>query len=112
MTGLLQASVFGLALASAGGACAADASFDGTWSGKLGREKPWPVTIVIAKGKVIGFSEKGVPFEVRFSKATANGLVFGDGSNYQVELSKSGADAVSAQVHGRLGTGPARLTRS
>jgi len=111
MTGLLQTLLVGVALASAGAACAGDMSWDGTWNGNLGKQKPWPVTIVITHGKVVQFSEKGVPFDVRFSNPTPNGMVFGDGSNYQVELSKAG-NAVSAEVHGRLGAGPARLTRS
>jgi hypothetical protein len=111
MTRYLQALLFGVALTSASGAGAADTNWDGTWSGNLGKQKPWPVTIVITRGKVVQFSEKGVPFDVRFSNPTANGLIFGDGSNYEVELSKAG-NAVSAEVHGRLGTGPARLTRS
>jgi hypothetical protein len=111
MTRLLQILLVGVALTSAGSACAADTNWDGTWSGNLGKQKPWPVTVVITRGKVVQFSEKGVPFDVRFSNPTATGITFGDGSNYEVELSKAG-NAVSAEVHGRLGTGPARLTRS
>jgi hypothetical protein len=111
MSRLFQTLLVGVALTMAGGACAGDMSWDGTWSGNLGKQKPWPVTIVITRGKVVQFSERGVPFDVRFSNPTANGIVFGDGSNYEVELSKAG-NAVSAEVHGRLGTGPARLTRS
>jgi hypothetical protein len=111
MDRLFQTLLVGVALTSAGGVCAGDLSWDGTWSGNLGKQKPWPMTVVISRGKVVQFSEKGVPFDVRFSNPTANGIVFGDRSNYQVELSKTG-NAVSAEVHGRLGTGPARLTRS
>jgi hypothetical protein len=112
MTRFLQAAVFAVAFAGASGASAADVNWDGTWSGSLGKAKPWPMTVVITQGKVVQFSERGVPFDVRFSKETPNGIVFGDGANYQVELKRSGADGVLAKVHGRLGIGPAHLTRS
>ncbi len=111
MSRCLQALLVGVALTGAGSACAANSNWDGAWSGNLGKQKPWPMTVVITRGKVVQFSEKGVPFDVRFSNATPNGIVFGDGANYEVELTKAG-NAVSAAVHGRLGTGPAHLTRS
>lgn len=112
MTRFLQVALFASALAGASAASAADMNWDGTWSGTLGKVKPWPMTVVITQGKVVQFSEAGVSFDVRFSNATPNGIVFGDGANYQVELKRSGVDGVAAKVHGRLGTGPAHLTRS
>ena len=89
-----------------------DPNWDGTWSGKLGRQNPWPVTVVIAGGKVVSFTEKGVAFDVSFSKVKSNAMIFGDRSNYEVKLKKTGADAAAGELHGRLGAGPAQLTRS
>jgi hypothetical protein len=109
---LASAAVLIIVLASAGSALAADVNWDGTWSGKLGRQDPWPVTVVIAGGKVVSFTERGVAFGVSFSKVKPNAVVFGDKVNYQVKLKKTGADAAAGEVHGRLGAGPAQLTRS
>ena len=99
-------------LAGAGGARAADMNWDGAWSGKLGSQNPWPVTVVIAHGKVVRFTERGVAFDVSFSKVKPNAVVFGDKFNYQVKLKRTGADAAAGELHGRLGAGPAQLTRS
>jgi hypothetical protein len=35
------------------------ASWDGTWNGTLGKNHPWPISVSIANGKVVGFTEKG-----------------------------------------------------
>ena len=105
MAHLFQTLLVGFALTSASAACAGDMSWDGTWSGNLGKQKPWPVTIVITRGKVVQFSERGVPFDVRFSNPTSNGIVFGDGSNYEVELSKAG-NAVAGGSARAIGHGP------
>jgi hypothetical protein len=111
------AIAFALLAACASDALAADGSrdgtnWDGTWSGAVGRTDPWPVTVVIAGGKVVKFAERGVAFEVRFSQVTPQGVVFGDRINYQVELTRSGGGAATGLVRGRLGVGPAHLSRS
>ena len=38
-------------------------SWDGTWTGMLGKAHPWPMSVVIAEGKVISYTLKGTPLE-------------------------------------------------
>jgi len=88
------------------------APWDGTWNGTFGKNHPWPISVSIADGKVVGFTEKGVSFDVRFAKVTPTSVVFGDRANYTVTLTKTGDTTASAKVHGRRGSGTASLTKS
>ena len=88
------------------------ASWDGTWNGTLGKYHPWPISVSIADGKVVGFTEKGASFEVRFAKFTPTSVVFGDKANYTVSLTKTGDTTASAKFHGRHGSGTTLLTKS
>ena len=87
------------------------ASWDGTWNGTLGKNHPWPISVSIANGKVVGFTERGASFDVRFAKVTPTSVVFGDKANYTVTLTKTGDTTASAKVHGRHGSGTALLTK-
>jgi hypothetical protein len=87
------------------------ASWDGTWNGTLGKNHPWPISVSIANGKVVGFTEKGASFDVVFAKVTPTSVVFGDKTNYTVSLIKTGDTTASAKVHGRRGSGTALLTK-
>ena len=87
------------------------ASWDGTWNGTLGKHHPWPISVSIANGKVVGFTEKDVSFDVRFVKVTPTSIVFGDKANYTVTLTKTGDTTTSAEVYGRRGSGTVLLTK-
>jgi hypothetical protein len=87
-------------------------SWDGTWNGTLGKNHPWPISISIANGKVVGFTEKGAAFDIQFTKVSPTSVTFGDKGNYTVTLTKTGDTTVSAKVHGRHGSGTALLTKS
>jgi hypothetical protein len=86
-------------------------SWDGAWNGTLGKNHPWPISVSIAKGKVVVFTEKGASFDVRFAKITPTSVVFGDEANYTVTLTKTGDTTASAKVRGRRGSGTALLTK-
>ena len=77
--------------------------WDGTWNGTLGGTYPWPVSITISQGKVAGFSEKGVPFDVRCTKMTLTAIYFGDRTHYSTMLTKIGDATASVRVHGHDG---------
>lgn len=99
-------------LFSAQASWGADAgSWDGTWNGTLGKTNPWPISISIANGKVVGFTEKGVPFDVQYSKVGPDEIRFGDQVHYSIKVVKTGDTTASAKVHGRHGVGTASLTK-
>ena len=87
------------------------ASWDGTRNGTLGKNHPWPLSVSIANGKVVGFTEKGAAFDVQFAKVTPTSVFFGDKANYTVTLTRSGDTTASAKVQGRRGSGTALLTK-
>jgi hypothetical protein len=91
---------------------AADAnSWDGTWSGTLGKTKPWPISVSITNGQVVSFTESGVPFDIKYTKMTPDAVYFGDKAHYNMKLIKTGDTTASAKVHGRHGVGTAFLTK-
>jgi hypothetical protein len=87
------------------------ASWDGVWNGTLVKNHPWPISVSIANGKVVSFTEKGASFDVRFGKVTPTSVVFGDKANYTVTLTKTGDTTASAKVQGRHGSGTTLLTK-
>jgi hypothetical protein len=87
-------------------------AWEGTWSGTLGKTNPWPVSVSIANGKVVSFTEKGVPFDVQFTKITPDAVYFGDQNHYSMKLIKTGDTTASIKVHGRHGIGAGALTKS
>jgi hypothetical protein len=87
------------------------ASWDGDWNGTLGKNHPWPISVSIGDGKVVGFTERGASFDVRFAKVTPTSVVFGDKANYTVTLTKTGDTTASAKVQSRRGSGTGLLTK-
>jgi hypothetical protein len=86
-------------------------SWDGTWTGMLGKTHLWPMSVVITEGKVVSYTLKGTPFDVQYSKIGSTTFSFGDRDNYSVKLTKTGGTTASARVHGRIGYGTASLTK-
>jgi len=86
-------------------------SWDGTWNGTLGKNHPWPISVLIANGKVVGFTEKGASFGIQFSKITPTAVVFRDKAHYTMTLARTGDMTASAKVHGRHGSGTVLLTK-
>ena len=110
--GFLSVAMLTATLFSAQASWGADAnSWDGTWSGSLGKTKPWPISVSITNGQVVSFSESGVPFDIKYTKVTPDAVFFGDKAHYNIKLIKTGDTTASAKVHGRHGIGTASLTR-
>ena len=110
--GFLSVAILTATLLSAQVSWGADASsWDGTWNGSLGKIKPWPVSVSITNGKVVSFTEAGVPFSVQYTKVTPDMVFFGDQTHYSIKLIKTGVTTASAKVHGRHGIGMFSLTK-
>ena len=110
--GFLSVAMLTATLFSAQASWGADANpWDGTWSGTLGKTKPWPISVSITNGQVVSFTESGVPFDVKYTKVTSDAVFFGDNTHYNIKLVKTGDTTASARVHGRHGTGTASLTK-
>jgi len=110
--GFLSVAILTATLLSAQASWGADASsWDGTWNGSLGKVKPWPISVSIANGKVVSFTEEGVPFDVQYTKITQDVVFFGDQAHYSMKLIKTGDTTASAKVHGRHGVGTGSLTK-
>ena len=108
---ILRVAMLMATLFSAQGSRGRAGSWDGTWNGTLGKNHPWPISVSIANGKVVGFTEKGASFDVQFTKVTPTSVFFGDKANYTVTPTRSGDTSASAKVHGRHGSGTAMLTK-
>ena len=110
--GFLSVAMLTASLFYAQASWGADAnSWDGTWNGNLGKTKPWPISVSITDGKVVSFTESGVPFDIKYTKMTPDAVFFGDQSHYGIKLIKTGDTTAAAKVHGRHGIGTAALTR-
>jgi len=110
--GFLSVAILMATLLSAQVSWGADASsWDGTWNGSLGKVKPWPVSVSITNGKVVSFTEAGVPFGVQYTKVTPDMVFFGDQAHYSIKLFKTSDTTASAKVHGRHGVGTFSLTK-
>jgi hypothetical protein len=110
--GFLSVAILTATLLSAQASWGADASsWDGTWNGSLGKEKPWPISVSITNGKVVSFTEAGVPFGVQYTKVTPDTVFFGDQTHYSIKLFKTSDTTASAKVHGRHGIGMFSLTK-
>ncbi len=109
---LLMATILPAILVSAHPSLGAEASpWDGAWTGMLGKAHPWPVSITISNGKVVSFSERGAPFEIRYTKITPSTVSFGDQNHYSIKLTRTGDATASASVHGRHGYETGSLTK-
>jgi len=86
--------------------------WDGTWTGMLQNRASVisPISITIAKDKVMNFSLRGAPFAVQYSKVTANDVQFGDRDHYSVRLKRTN-DGVAATLWGRSGSEMASLAK-
>ena len=110
--GFLSIAILTVTLLYTQASWGADAnSWDGTWNGSLGKVKPWPVSVSITNGKVVSFTEAGVPFGVKYTKVTPDTVFFGDQVHYSIKLIKTGETTASAKVHGRHGVGTFSLTK-
>jgi hypothetical protein len=100
-------------LLSVGAAGAYDGSaWDGAWTGSQGKRLVWPISISIARGKVVAYSMKGVSFPVRYSNITPAKVMFGDRDNYVIELKKTGDSTATGELRGRKGEGPVTITKN
>lgn len=88
----------------------AGSAWDGTWSGMLNKSDP--VSVTIADGKVVAYSIRGAaPYPIQFSMVTYNTVSFGDGTNYNVRITKRGERVASGFAHSPMGDGSAALTK-
>ena len=110
--GFLSATILTATLLFAQASWGANGSaWDGTWNGSLGKVKPWPISVSITNGKVVSFTEAGVPFGVQYTKVTQDTVFFGDQAHYSIKLFKTSDTTASAKVHGRHGVGTFSLTK-
>lgn len=110
--GFLSVAILTATLLSAQASWGADASsWDGTWNGSLDKVKPWPISVSITNGKVVSFTEAGVPFGVQYTKVTPDTVCFGDQAHYSIKLFKTSDTTAYAKVHGRHGVGTFSLTK-
>jgi hypothetical protein len=110
--GFLSVAILTATLLSAQASWGADASsWDGTWNGSLGEVKPWAISVSITNGKVVSFTEAGVPFGVQYTKVTPDTVCFGDQTHYSIKLFKASDTTAYAKVHGRHGVGTFSLTK-
>jgi len=104
---------FAMPLALAIGANAARAehggAWDGAWTGMLGKTSP--VSVTIAKNKVVNYVFMGAPMPIQYSKFDDGKVSFGDRDHYIVTLAKTGATTASALYHGRDGDASAVLVK-
>jgi hypothetical protein len=86
--------------------------WDGTWTGMLQNRANVisPISITIAKDKVVNFSLGGAPYDVQYTKVTSNGVQFGDRDHYSVRLNRT-SDGVAATLWGRSGAEMASLAK-
>ena len=100
-------------LIAAAAARAQDLSWDGVWTGAIGRlpGEASPLSITIAKGEVTAYTVRGAPFNIQYSNVTPTKVTFGDRNHYGVRLTRTGDATASARVHSRSGYGHASLTR-
>jgi hypothetical protein len=88
-------------------------SWDGTWTGVMGRlpTVKSPVAVTIAKDKVVSYTVRGAPFDIQYSSVTPASVSFGDREHYFVTINRTGDTTASAIAHGRKGFGTSSLTR-
>jgi hypothetical protein len=86
-------------------------SWDGAWTGVMGKVDPSPISILIAKDKVVGYTVRGAPFDIQYSRVTPTSVSFGDREHYSMKLKKTSDATASGQVHGRIGYGAVSLSK-
>jgi hypothetical protein len=86
-------------------------SWDGVWTGAVGRIDPSPISISIANDKVVSYTVGGAPFDIQYSRVTPTSVSFGDHDHYFMKLRKTSDATASGRVHGRIGTGLVSLTK-
>jgi hypothetical protein len=86
-------------------------SWDGTWTGLMGRLNPAPISVTIAQNKVVSYTVRGAPFDIQYSRITPATVSFGDRDHYSVRLTRTGDKSASARAHGRIGYGFTSLTK-
>jgi hypothetical protein len=84
-------------------------AWDGAWTGMLGKTSP--VSVTIAKNKVVSYTFMGAPMPIQYSTLDAGKVLFGDRDHYIVTLAKTGATTASALYHGRDGDASATLVK-
>jgi hypothetical protein len=85
--------------------------WDGVWTGVVGKVDPSPISILIAKDKVVSYTVRGAPFDIQFSRVTPTSVSFGDHEHYFMKLKKTSDATASGQVHGRIGYGAVSLSK-
>ena len=102
-----------LALLSPAADASEQNSWDGTWTGTMGRlpTVKSPIAVTIAKDKVVSYTVSGAPFDVQYSSVSPAAVSFGDHEHYFVTIKRTGDTTASAIAHGRKGFGTSSLTK-
>jgi hypothetical protein len=84
--------------------------WDGTWTGDV--EDIGPVSVTIARGEVVGYAICGsAPYGIKYSKVTLTTVSFGDHDNYDVKISKTGANTAKGTARSVMGERTATLSK-
>ena len=87
----------------------AGSSWDGAWAGTLNNE---PVSVMIASGRVVGYTIPGVPpLPIEFARITSRSVSMSIGPSYRARMTKEGYRSALAVAHGPLGEGATWLRR-
>jgi hypothetical protein len=84
--------------------------WNGTWTGAV--ENVGPVSVTIAGGQVVGYAICGsTPYEIKYSKVTLSTVAFGDHDNFDVKISKTGANIAKGTARSMMGERSATLSK-
>ncbi|HXW19883.1 MAG TPA: hypothetical protein VEK35_05210 [Roseiarcus sp.] len=86
-------------------------SWDGVWTGAVGKIDPSPISISIANDKVVSYTIGGAPLDIEYSRVTPTSISFGDHDHYFMKLKRTSDTTASGRVHGRIGYGLVSLTK-
>jgi hypothetical protein len=107
---LLIAIPFALVVSAQAPRAAEDMSWDGAWTGSLGRVSA--ISVTIANNKVVSYFFRGAPIKIVYDKITPAKVSFGDPDHYKMTLTRISGAAASAIYRGRTGEAMATLTKS
>jgi hypothetical protein len=89
---------------------AENTSWDGAWTGSLGRVSA--ISVTIANNKVVSYFFRGAPIKIVYDKITPAKVSFGDPDHYKMTLTRMSDAVASAIYRGRTGEATATLTKS
>ena len=84
-------------------------SWDGAWTGLLGKTSV--ISVTVRKDGAVDYVFRGAPMPIQYSKITDETVSFGDRDHYSMTLTRTGDKTASATYHGRNGFATAALVK-